>query len=70
MSFSIGNRLNNLAAQTKTIIRDLSQKNKAFIVDIVNTQQPSNQALPIQSHTETRAPVIDPDNKIRHVLSV
>ena len=68
MSFSIGNRLKNLAAQTKAIIRDLSQKQGAYRG--LDTQQPSSQALPIQSRTETGAPVIDPDNKIRHVLSV
>ena len=69
MSLNIVNRLNNLAAQTENIISDLSQKQN-IILDMVDTQLPSKQALLIQSHAEIGAFVIDTDNNIRHVFSV
>ena len=69
MSLNTANKLSKLAAQTKNKISDLSQKQN-IIVDIVDRQLPSKQALPIQSRAEARAPVVDTDNNIRHVLTV
>jgi hypothetical protein len=69
MSFNLVNRVNNLTAQTQNILADLSQKQN-IILDIVDTQLPSKQALLIQCNAETGAPVIDTDNNIRHVFSV
>ena len=69
MSFNIVNRVNNLTAQTHNILADLSQTQN-IILDIVDTQLPSKQALLIQSNAETGAPVIDTDNNIRQVFRV
>ena len=70
MSLNIVNRLNNLAAQTENIKNDLSQKN-SILLDIVDTQLPSKQALLIESNAEAGALVIDTNtNIIRHVFSM
>ena len=69
MSFNLVNIVNKLTAQTQNFLADLSQKQN-IILDIVDTQLPSKQALLIQSQTETGALVIDTDNNIRHVFSV
>ena len=69
MPLNIVNRLNNLAAQTENIISDLQQKQN-IILDIVDTQLPSKQALLLRSNTQTGQAVIDTNNNIRHVFSV
>ena len=63
------NRLSNLATQTGSITSDSSQKQN-IILDTVDTQLPSKQALLIQSHAKTGASVIDTDKNTRHVFSV
>lgn len=63
MSFSITNRLNNLAAQTASIISDLSQK-QTIIGNIIDIELPGKQPLLSQTNSENGTPVIDTNNNI------